>query len=90
MQSGVLQTRKIETLHRLQNRAQFIFESARVKDNWSCNWLKISNLVSFDRLVMTYKILNKLIHESRLDKFEIRSVHLIMKQGIVMIFKSQD
>ena len=43
--------RKIEILQRLQNRAQLIIESARVKDNWSCDWLNVNNLISFDRLV---------------------------------------
>ena len=45
---GCLPARKIETLQRLQNRAQLIIETARVKDNWSCEWLKVSNLISFD------------------------------------------
>ena len=57
---GSLPTRKIEIFHRLQNRAQVIIESARVKDNWSCDWLNVSNLISFDRLVIMYKIMNKL------------------------------
>ena len=67
--------RKIETLQRLQNRAHLIIKTARVKDNWSCDWLNISNIISFDRLVMTYKIINKLSPESLWDKFELRSVH---------------
>ena len=33
------------------------------------------DLISFDRLVMTYKIINKLSPESLWDKFELRSVH---------------
>ena len=70
-----LPTRKIEILQRLQNRAQLIIESARVKDNWSCDWLKVCNLISFDRLVMIYKIMSNLIPESLWDKFELRSVH---------------
>ena len=56
----------------------FSFElhyNARIKDNWSCDWLNVSNLISFDRLVMMYKIMNKLNPESRWDKFELRSVH---------------
>ena len=61
---GSLLARKIETPRRLQNRAQLIIETARVKDNWSCDWLNVSNLISFDRLVMTYKIINKLSPES--------------------------
>ena len=52
---GSLPARKFETLQRLQNRAQLIIESARVKDNWSCDWLNISSLISFDRQVMTYR-----------------------------------
>ena len=72
---GSFPTRKIETLQRLQNRAQLIIESARVKDNLSYDWLNVSNLISFDRQVMTYKILNKLSPESLWDKFELRSVH---------------
>ena len=55
---GSLPARKIETLQRLQNRDQLIIETARVKDNRSCDWLNVSNLISFDRLVMTYKIIN--------------------------------
>ena len=50
-------------------------ETARVKDNWSCDWLNVSNLISFDRLVMTYSIIHKLSPESLWDKFELRSVH---------------
>ena len=52
-----------------------IIESARVKDDWSCDWMTVSNLISFDLLVMTYKILNKLSPESLWDKFEPSSVH---------------
>ena len=52
-----------------------IIESARVKDDRSCDWMNVSNLISFDRLVMTYKILNKLSPESLWDKFEPSSVH---------------
>ena len=72
---GRLPTRSIDILQRLQNRAQLIIESARVKDNWSCDWLNVSNLISFDRLVMVYKILNKLSPESLWETFELRSVH---------------
>ena len=70
-----LPSRKIKTLQRLQNRAQLIIKTARVKDNWSCEWLNVSNLISFDRLVMKYKIINKLSPANLWDKFELRSVH---------------
>ena len=73
---GSLPARKIETLQRWQNRAQLIIEIARVKDNWSYDWLNVSNLISFDRLVMTYKIISKLSPQILWDKFELRSVHL--------------
>ena len=69
---GSLPARKIEALQRLQNRVQLIIETARVKDNWSCDLLNDSNLIPFDRLVMTYKFLNKLSPESLWDKFELR------------------
>ena len=72
---GSLPARKIETLQRLQNRAQLIIKIARIKDNGYCDWLNVSNLISFDRLVMTYKIINKLSPEIFWDKFELRSVH---------------
>ena len=72
---GSLPKRKIETLKSLQNRAHLIIENARIKDNWSCDWLNVNNLISFDRLVMTYKIKNRLSPESLWDKFELRSVH---------------
>ena len=45
---GSLLTRIIETLKRLQNRAQLISESARVKDNLYCDWLNVSNLALLD------------------------------------------
>ena len=71
---GSLPTSKIETLQRLQNRAQLIIERARVKDNWSCDWLNVCNLISFDRQVMMYKIMNKLSPGSLWDEFELKSV----------------
>ena len=72
---GSLPTRKLETLQRLQNRAQPIIESARLKDNWLCDWLNVNNLISFDWSIITYKIMNKLSPESLWGKFEPRSMH---------------
>ena len=72
---GNLPTRKIENLQRLQNRAQSITKSARLIDDWSCDWLNVNNLISFDRLVMTYRIMNKLSPECLWDNFELRSAH---------------
>ena len=64
---GSLLARKIKTLQRLQNRAQLIIETARVKDNWSYDWQNVSNRFSFDRLVMTYKIIKKVNPESLIN-----------------------
>ena len=71
---GSLPTMKLETLQPLHNRAQSIIESARLKDNWSCDWLNVNNLIYSDRSVMTYKIMNKLSPGSLWDKFELRSM----------------
>ena len=73
----------LDTLQRLHNRAHAIIENARIKDEWSSNWLSVENLIRFDRSVMAYKILNKLSPESLWDKYQYK------KQGIVRISKSQ-
>jgi hypothetical protein len=70
---GSLPKTKLDNLQRLQDRARSIIESARFKDNWSCDWLSVENLIHFDRSVMTYKIMNKLSPESLWDKFQQRS-----------------
>lgn len=70
---GSLPKTKLDTLQRLQDRARSIIESARFKDNWSCDWLSVENIIRFDRSVMTYKIMNKLSPESLWDKFQQRS-----------------
>ena len=44
---------KLNTLQRLQDRARTIIEKARLKDNWSHNWLTGEQLTKFDRSVMT-------------------------------------
>ena len=85
---GSLPMRITEILQRLQHRTQS--KSARLKDNWSCYWLNVYNLISFDQFVVTYKVMNKLSHESLWDKVEQRSAHQNMQQGTAMIFKSQD
>ena len=45
-----------------------MIENARIKDEWSSNWLSVENLIRFDRSVMAYRILNKLCPESLWDK----------------------
>ena len=48
-------------------------ENARYKDNWFCDWLSVENIIRFDRLVMTYKVRNKLSPECLRDRFLERS-----------------
>ena len=54
----------LEGLQRLQNRAQSIIERAKIKDQWSRDWLTVEQLINFDRSVMTYKMMNKICPES--------------------------
>ena len=70
---GSLPKTKLDILQRLQDRARSIVDNARYKDNWSCDWLSVENIIRFDRSVMTYKIRNKLSPESLWDKFQQRS-----------------
>ena len=72
---GSLSKTKLDTLQRLHNRAHAIIENARIKDEWSSNWLSVENLIRFDRSVMAYKILNKLSPESLWDKYQYRSAY---------------
>ena len=45
---GSLSKTKLDTLQRLHNRAHAIIENARIKDEWSSNWLSVENLFRFD------------------------------------------
>ena len=66
---GSLPKTKLDALQPLQDRARTIIENARLKDNWSCDWLSIENIIRFDRSVMAYKII-KLSPEYLWDKFQ--------------------
>ena len=57
---GSLSNTNVEALQRFQNRAHSIIEKAKVKDQWSSNWLTVEQLINFDRAVMTYKMMNKI------------------------------
>ena len=66
---------KLDTLQRLHDSAHSIIENARIKDQWSSNWLSVENLTRFDRSVMAYiayKILNKLSPHSPWNKYQHR------------------
>ena len=59
---GALSDTKISTLQKYQNRALDLIESSQV-DAWSKNLVNISQLITFDRAVMTYKVVNQLCPE---------------------------
>ena len=42
---GSLPKTKLDILQRLQDRARSIVENARYKDNWSCDWLSVENII---------------------------------------------
>ena len=56
-----------------QDRAISIIDTARIKDDWSKNFLQVKQLITFDRSVMTYKIMNRLCPENLWNKFQRRS-----------------
>ena len=85
---GSLPKSKLDILQRLQDRAPSIVENARYKDNWSCDWLSVENIIRFDRSVITYKIGNKLSPERLWDKFQQRSSR--SNYATVQIFRSLD
>ena len=70
---GSLPKTTLDALQRLQGKARAIIENARLKDNWSCDWLSIENIIRFDRSVMAYKTVNKLSPENLWGKFQQRS-----------------
>ena len=72
---GSIPSSKIKILQNLQDRARTIIERARIKDDWSYNWLNVEQLIKFDRSTMTYKIMNRMCPESLWDKFPQISLH---------------
>ena len=61
-----------------------------MKDNWSCDWLSIENIIRFDRSVMAYKILNKQSPENLWGTFQQRFCNVVMQQDTVKIYKFPD
>ena len=57
---GSLPKTKLDTIQRLQDRARAMIENARLKDNWSCDWLSFESIIGFGRSVIAYKIISKL------------------------------
>ena len=71
---GALSDTKISTLKKYQNRAFDLIESSKMKDAWNKNLMNISQLITFDRAVMTYNIVNQLCPEGLQNRFIERSV----------------
>ena len=69
---GSLPKTKLDALQSLQERAQTIIDNARLKENWSCDWLSIENIIRVDRSVMAYKMIKKLSLENLWGKFQQR------------------
>ena len=72
---GSLSNTKIEFLQRLQDRVVSMIHMSRIKDTWTPKVLSVKQLITFDRAVMVYKILNKLCPENLWNKFNLRSHH---------------
>ena len=71
---GSVSNSKMESsLQRFQDRAISIIGTARIKDDWSKNFLQVKQLITFDRSVMTYKIMNRLCPENLWNEFQRRS-----------------
>ena len=61
------------SLQRYQDKAFDLIESSKIKDTCNKNILKINQLMTFDRAVMTFKIFNQLCPEGLQNKFVERS-----------------
>ena len=55
---SALSNTKLSKLQRLQTRAKRLIANAKFKDRWTCKWLTVKSLTSFDQRVMTYRILH--------------------------------
>ena len=56
------------------NTYQKLIANAKYKDGWTCKWLAVKSLISFDQGVMIYKILHGLCPENLRLKFTERSM----------------
>ena len=70
---GCISDTKISTLQKLQSRAKTLIENAKYKDGWICGWLPVKELIIFNRLVMTHKILHGNCPDNLQNKFTQRS-----------------
>ena len=66
---GALSNTKLSNLQRYQDRALELIESSKIKNAYIKNILNVNQLLTFDRAVMTFKIVNKLCPEGLQNKF---------------------
>ena len=70
---GNLSNTNLTHLQTLQDRAFRHIQSARCSDGWICDWLDVHSMIRYDKLVMTYKILNRECPEKIKNVFKFRS-----------------
>ena len=68
-----LSNTKLSNLQRYQDRALDLIESSKIKDVYNKSILNVNQLLTFDRAVMTFKIVNQLCPEGLQNKFIERS-----------------
>ena len=71
---GNLSNTKLQHLERLQTRAKTLIENSRLTDGWRCNWLSVSNIIQYDKVVMIYKIVNGLCPDGLKGRLVPRSM----------------
>ena len=70
---GCISDTKLSALQRLQSRAKLLIENAKYKDGWVCDCLPVKELIRYDRLIMTHKILHGNCPDNLKNKFMRRS-----------------
>ena len=70
---GSIPSSKLEVLQRLQNQARSIIQKAKIKDKWREDWLSVEQLIRFDQLTLTYKMMNRICPDNLLNKYKIRT-----------------
>jgi len=66
---GSLSNTTIESLQHLQDRAVSMIHTCRIEGSWRPKFLVVEQLITFDRVVMVYKIFNKLCPQKLWNKY---------------------
>ena len=70
---GAFSNTKFSTLQRYQGRAFHLIECSKIKYAYNKNILNVNRLMTLDRAVMTFKIVNRLCPEGLQNKSKERS-----------------